>query len=1017
MEHIQTRRQTKFLVFSDRSYPDWYSPQTLTQLIPGEARFVDAAMLSSALQENVELFISFHGPYFPKDAWPSLLEYLERGGNIAIFGGMPFTRPARADGSVESEQQAYAQQIYLGPSFALQLPEATLRVNAAAVTGHLFTHITQMPSLPAAQAGSCWSFYPKLTQVSDHPEDMGAAGPFDTLLTPLLYLDAQVPEVGGGHLATLISLLDQQSGRFQGGRWLLSLWKPTTPELWLAMAEPIQQFILQAAAGMTVLQAWPQQACYRAGETPAVTISSRARQGHRVEITVSTPQGDVMQTFNTELPGSPYVQERSVQLSDPLQEAGLYSVEICFENEQGLEWHEKTGFWVWDTALVEASKDLHLEVGRDYFYRQGEPFPLYGTTYMDSKVQRKFLAQPNPARWDADFAAMKRAGVNTIRTGIWTGWRDMMVEPGRINESSLRALDAFVMTACKYQIQLIFTFFSFYPPLFEGCNPWLDPRSLQGQLDFVTILARRYAQVQLLSWDLINEPSFGDPQMIFSQRPLPNYDRYELAAFRSWLAERYSITELQQRWRQTPGDFASWDQVTLPLAADYITDPRGTETRNMLKVMDYTFFSQDMFTRWAAQTAAAMRAAGCTTLIGVGQDEACSRIAPQFYAQALDYGTTHPWWNNDSLLCDMLLDKHIGRPNIIQEIGVMLVRDVDMRPLRSEQECANLLERKLITGLIGRGAGLIQWLWHINAYMTSDNENSIGLIRPDGSMKPELQVVHEVGRLMQELTGQIIEPTQPPATWVIIPYSQWFLRPDLALEATRQNIRILGYDLGIIPQMVGEQQLEELVEQQQPQTIILPGVQYLSQAAWQALLTFVERGATLLVSGVLGQDQHNLSMPIHIADIESDLPEIRPVSRYEELQGRAGQRYRFIYNGDKIAYIKKAHNQIREYTRGKGRILWSGLPIEQSQSTEAIRSIYQEILAVDGRGCQQESPYLMAQQPLKHGKLTLIVSESSQPGEIELEDGQRVQVEPGRAGAILHKDDGSDLCFGGVHLL
>ncbi|GHO85311.1 hypothetical protein KSZ_33170 [Dictyobacter formicarum] len=532
------------------------------------------------------------------------------------------------------------------------------------------------------------------------------------------------------------------------------------------------------------------------------------------------------------------------------------------------------------------------------------------------------------------------------------------------------------------------------------------------------MLARRYAQVQLLSWDLINEPSFGDPKTIFSQRPLPNYDRYEIAAFRDWLAERYSIVELQQRWRQTPADFAGWDQVTLPVAADYATDPRNTETRNMLKVMDYTFFSQDMFTRWAAQISTAMRAAGCTTLIGVGQDEACSRISPQFYASAIDYGTTHPWWNNDSLLCDMLLDKHIGRPNIIQEIGVMLVRDVDMRPWRSEQECANLLERKLVTGLIGRGAGLIQWLWHINAYMVSDNENSIGLIRPDGSAKPELKVMQEVGRLMQELKGLVIEPEQPPDTWVIIPYSQWFLRPDLALEATRQSIRILGYDLGIIPQMVSEQQLEELVgQQQQPQTIILPGVQHLSEPAWQALLTFVERGSTLLVSGVLGQDQHNLSMPIHIADFDHDLQDIRPVSRYEQLQGRNGQSYQFSYGGDKIAYVKKAHNYVREYRHEKGRIFWSGIPIEQSHSAEAIHAIYQEILEVESRDGQQDSPYLIAQQALKHGKLTLIVSENSQAGELELEDGQRVLIAPGRAGAILRKDDGSNICFGGVHML
>ncbi|GHO85313.1 hypothetical protein [Dictyobacter formicarum] len=468
MEQTQTYRQMNIIVFSDPTYPDWYSPETLVQLIPGEACFADAAALCTALQENAELFISFHGPYFPKDAWPAIIEFLEHGGNMAIFGGVPFTRPVRENGTVEVEQQAYTQQLYLGPSFALQLPETALRLNATAVTGSFSSH-TQL--LTTAQAGQCWSFYPKLTQVSDHPEEMGSAGPFDTLLTPLLHLDHQSPDQGSGHLATLISLLDQQSGRFQGGRWLLSPWKPAAPEAWLSIATHIQKCIRQAAGGATVLQVWPQQACYRLGETPSLIVSSRSRQTHYAEITVFTPQRSVAQTFKAELPGSPYVRECSFQLTSPLQDAGLYTVEVCFEDEQGLEWHEKTGFWYWDATLVEASATQRLEVGRDYFYQQGTPFLLYGTTYMDSKVQRKFLAQPNPARWDTDFAEMKQAGVNTIRTGIWTGWRDMTADPGRINESALRALDAFVMTACKHQIQVIFTFFSFYPPLFEGCNP------------------------------------------------------------------------------------------------------------------------------------------------------------------------------------------------------------------------------------------------------------------------------------------------------------------------------------------------------------------------------------------------------------------------------------------------------------------------------------------------------------------------------------------------------------------
>ena len=60
---------------------------------------------------------------------------------------------------------------------------------------------------------------------------------------------------------------------------------------------------------------------------------------------------------------------------------------------------------------------------RDYFFRDGIPYPVVGMTYMDSLVHRKFLQLPNPARWKKDMKQMKQLGINWIRTGIWTGFR------------------------------------------------------------------------------------------------------------------------------------------------------------------------------------------------------------------------------------------------------------------------------------------------------------------------------------------------------------------------------------------------------------------------------------------------------------------------------------------------------------------------------------------------------------------------------------------------------------------
>lgn len=1011
------------IVFHEPSYPHFYTETTLARLIPGEFQVADAAELATKLAGNCRTLISFHGPYFPKESWSAILSFLEAGGNLVVFGGMPFARPIRSDGDTEPEQQTYTDQLYLGPFFQLDLASTDLQLVASDNAAFL----ADCP-LSLAEDGkndTFWSCYPRLCQVSDHPEDLGSGGPLDTLLTPLLFAASASP-YGTLRRATPAFLLDQQHGRFQGGRWLISAWQPTSAQVWCENEEAIRRMITLTSAGCTLVDVRPTLASYWPHEAPSLVVSARSYSEQATEIqidlTLHAPFSErEPQHLSVTLLASTLRQETTVALP-ALRQPGIYHVEGRYIVDGGPMLSLETGFWLWDESLVESTHGKRLSAGRDYFYQNGEIFPLFGTTYMDSRVQRKFLHLPNPARWDADFAEMKAAGINLIRTGIWSAWREFMPTVGVARESMLRAMDAFVLTACKHDIQVIFTFFTFFPPLFEGINPWLDPRSLQGQRDFIATLTRRYAGVHLLSWDLINEPSFGDPKKIFAERAIPNYDRFEQAAFRRWLADRYTLTELQLRWRQTPADLASWEQVTPPALNDYSFSIMDTTARNMLKVMDFAHFSQEMFAAWAADMYATIRTTGNDMLVGVGQDEGRTRPTPQFYAPAVDYTTTHPWWNTDDLLWDMLLDKTLEKPNLIQETGVMLVRDVDGRPWRSEQECANLLERKLITGLIGRGAGLIQWLWHINSYMDNDNENSIGLVRADGSVKPELEAMLGVGQLMQALKRQLVEPESIPDLWLVVPYSQWFLRSDLALEVTRRAIRTLSYDLGIIPQVVGEHQLQATLQtQHRPRFLIVPGVQTFSEQAWQVLNDYVEGGATLFVSGTITRDTHNLAIrPDLFADIESNLVE-KPVSRYEELQLPSGEKLRVTFGGAKIAHVRKNHNQLLISKKGNGRIIWSGLPLELSDSPGVLWQVYQQVLGEAGfvKGeTQAESPLLVASKPLKDGTLFLLVSESGERQQAALDEvGIQVEIAPNHAGAVIVKNDALCEVFGGITVI
>ncbi len=1002
----------RILVFHDPDYLGACSSEMLAELLPAAFEIVGATAIAGELERGCALFVSFHGPYFPKQSWSAILKYLQAGGNFAAFGGMPFLHPVAADGSVEPEQDSYTKQIFLGPVFQVLPTESEIQLIPAESAAFL----EDCPlSLPATQPGRFWSCYPKLTQVSDHPEDMGSGGPFDTILTPLLFAqDAST----GKKLATPAFLLDQRQGLFRGGRWLISAWQPFAEADWLRNKEAIQRLLSLALQGMQYVEVRPTFACYQPGETPALILSARASVSHIARISLrAADQEEILAELEVSTPASSFLYEQSLRLP-PLAKPGLYSVEMLYRSGNSNEQlRQESGFWIWDAALVAQTRGKRLTAGRDYFYQGNELFPIFGTTYMDSQVQRRFLALPNPALWSRDFAKMKATGINLLRTGIWTAWREIMPLASYATESALRALDAFIMTACAYNIQVIFTFFTFYPPLFEGINPWLDPRSLQGQQDFVAVFARRYADIELVSWDLINEPSFGDPAHVFAARPLPHYDTFEVAAFQRWLAERYTLSELQLRWRETPADLPSWERVLPPLKTDYGTLVTQNYTHNMLKVADFTLFSQDMFNTWAARMHETIRACGSRTLIGVGQDEAGARISPQYYARSIDYTTTHPWWNNDALLWDMLIDKTPLKPNLIQEMGIMLVRDVDGRPWRSEQENAYLLERKFIVGLAARGAGLVQWLWHTNPYMTSDNENSIGLVRPDGSVKPEMDVMIEFAPLMRLLAEQLVEP-ETAAIWLVIPYSQWFVRPELAIEATQRAVRVLGYDLGIIPQLVSEHHLDTLTAfKQPPQTIIVPALQWFSEHAWQQLQHFVYKGGTLLVSGVISRSQHNLAFDPRLSDVE--LEELTPIalSRHEEIELAPGMLYPLVFDGDKIGSVRKVHNKLKRYQYGAGTTVWCGLPLELSASVQTIHTIYRDVLNQHVKREQVESPLLVVRQLLKEGCLVFAVSEASLPQRIVLDEGSIIEIAPNRAGAVIMQNQRIVQTFGGLRIV
>jgi hypothetical protein len=62
---------------------------------------------------------------------------------------------------------------------------------------------------------------------------------------------------------------------------------------------------------------------------------------------------------------------------------------------------------------------------------------------MSRSVQRKFLFEPNAAEWDDTFAELGDLGIELVRTGIWSAFRKISLDPNVVDESFLRALEAY----------------------------------------------------------------------------------------------------------------------------------------------------------------------------------------------------------------------------------------------------------------------------------------------------------------------------------------------------------------------------------------------------------------------------------------------------------------------------------------------------------------------------------------------------------------------------------------------
>jgi hypothetical protein len=895
-------------------------PDALEHAFPG-AQAVDAAGLKSALANTqTRLLVMPYGSAYPASAWPDILAFLERGGNLIVLGGRPFTRAADAVGAGGWQLRGYD----VADSQELRIDDYQETPGSEGL--RFAANPDVLPELPAFAWRRGFSPVIRLSAAPEFPAETGSTGNEDSWLTALAW-----GEQDGHKLAAPVMLIDHVAAKFAGGRWIFvtcdadagALENPRLLSALAALAlRPNDRFTFR-----------PRMAVFASGEPIEFNFQPArahdAEPGDELKIAVESEDGR-NQSFE-------FAADPSKPLTFPATVTGgdrFHTVEATLWRKSELIWKYQSGFWMRDLDYLRSGPTL--TVNADYFELDGKPLPVVGTTYMAGDVDRAYLWEPNPCVWDRDMKQIRAAGIDMLRSGIWSGW-DRITNPDKsVNEQALRSIEAFLMTARKYGLPVQFNLFAFIPDLTGHGHPYFTQQKEQAQ--YVSSIVTRFHDVPFVAWDLINEPSAN-----------------------------------RNLWRTAPelDEFANW--------TDWVAHNRPEESHFKLPSMaaitqggvprqayDYQLFTQDFFRKWVDRQRAAIHAAGSGQLITVGQDEGgvAGRLSPAFFSPDVSFTTTHTWWDFDSILWAGLMAKLPGEPMLVQEMGEQRRLTEDGRLRLSPDEESWQLERKLALSF-AQGAGGIEWVWNVNAMMANQQEVTIGAVRADETEKPEACVLAGVARFAAQHPASFTSIEPPPVTMVVSQAELYGGLWSQAVDAQKKAVRAMAYYDRQPLRLLPENRLAELGK---PKLVILPSAQALTSEAWDKLLSYVSSGGYLLITGPVAYNEYwekvdrlaPLGVSAAIAPIvvrESSL----------KLPGSAAVQisYPSAVQTEPIDCMRFSSGaSVKIVHRGSGTILWAADPVEFAEGYDAPAALYRFALHEAGI-----SPAFTALEPLSPGVL------------------------------------------------
>ena len=517
---------------------------------------------------------------------------------------------------------------------------------------------------------------------------------------------------------------------------------------------------------------------------------------------------------------------------------------------------------------------------------------LLASEYVPYGSQYYRAPSPRPEDWERDHQRMAELGFTMVK--YWLQWRWNHPEEDRFDFSDIdRLMDIAEANGLRVMLNTIVDvapawIYQKYPDASmitrdgQVIGPQTQPHRQIGGLGlslchaeaqehcfrWLRAAVERYSDHPALAiWNVGSEPELT--QSMAEMRAwaddagkigdMLDFNPHAQAAFRRWLAEKYDdIDALNLAWNR---NYQSFDEAEIPRTRNTFNDlvdwrmffvhTLGAHVRRRFEV--------------AREVDAGRHPLMCHHVFLQGFPTTATANDPWNVGQ---YGDLHGHTQmDDPMMSDVLRSCARGKPVISAEMLMLMGYTLDL----PETISADDIKRHVFTGLAANLKGFL--FWQYRPEMLGREAPTWGLAHLDGSSTPWLESFAEIGRVLQEHAGFVLDSAPRPAEVAVLfnPENQIFAWASTGNEKTATD-SILGvhralYERNYVVDLLHPKDFADGSDVlDQYRVIVVPFPYYLSEQIAARLKDWVAAGGVLIGEAYFGgweveQGRHHTTLP------------------------------------------------------------------------------------------------------------------------------------------------------------